>query len=90
MTEVKKYTEDQIVDKIKEHIVKEFFYDRPNDVLLNDSPLIEAGMNDSLGIFLLAEFLEKEFGFTLNPEEFLLENFETVNAIKSLVVSKLQ
>lgn len=89
MTAVNKYTEAQIEQIIKEHIVKEFLYDRPDVVLSNDLPLIEAGMNDSLGIFLLADFLTEKFGVTLNPEEFLLENFETVNAIKSLIISKL-
>lgn len=90
MATVKNYTEIEIEQTIKEYIVKEFFYDKPDLVLSNDLPLIESGMNDSLAIFLLADFLEKKFDVKFNLEEFLLENFGTVKAIKCLVISKLK
>ena len=89
MTAINKYTEAQIEQIIKEHIVQNFMYDRPDGVLSNDLSIIEEGLIDSLGIFRLASFLEEKFGITLNPEEFLLENFETVNVIKSFVISRL-
>jgi acyl carrier protein len=89
MTAVNKYTEAQIEEIIKEHIVQNFMYDRRDMVLSNDLSIIEEGLIDSLGIFRLASFLEEKFGITFNPEEFLLENFETVNVIKSFVISRL-
>ncbi|MCC5637003.1 acyl carrier protein [Nostoc sp. CHAB 5844] len=89
MSTVKKYTAIEIEQIIKDYIINEFLYDKPNIVLSNDLPLIESGMNDSLGIFILADFITKKFGITLNTEELLLENFGTVNAIKSLIMSKL-
>lgn len=90
MTAVNKYTEAQIEQMIKDYILKEFMYDRADGILSNYLLLLEEGIIDSLGIFKLASFLEEKFGVTLNPEEFLLENFGTVNAIKSFVISRLQ
>jgi acyl carrier protein len=89
MTLINNYTETQIEQIIKEHIVQKLMYRGTDVILSNEVPLIEAGILDSMSIFRLASFLEEKFGFTLNPEEFLMENFETVNAIKSLVFRKL-
>ncbi len=89
MTDVNKQTELQIEQIIKEHIIQMFMYDIPDAVLSNDLSLFEEGIVDSLGIFRLGNFLEERFGITINPEEYLLDNFETVNAIKSFAFSKM-
>ncbi|MFN6561436.1 MAG: acyl carrier protein [Nostoc sp. ChiSLP01] len=83
------YTEAQIEQIIKEHIVQNFMYNRSDISLSNEMLLIEAGIIDSISLFKLASFLEEKFGFTLNSKELLLENFESVNAIKHLVIKKI-
>ncbi|WP_414567471.1 acyl carrier protein [Nostoc sp. CCY 9925] len=84
-----KYTEAEIERIIKEHIVQNFMYNRGDRNFSNEMLLIEAGIIDSISIFKLASFLEEKFGFTLNSKELLLDNFESVNAIKHLVVKKV-
>ncbi|MDZ8027239.1 MAG: acyl carrier protein [Nostoc sp. DedQUE01] len=84
-----KYTEAEIEQIIKEHIIQNFMYNRSNINFSNEMLLIEAGIIDSISIFKLASFLEEKFGFTLNSKELLLDNFESVNAIKHLVVQKV-
>lgn len=74
---------------IKDYIVKEFLFDSPGKTVNNDDLLIQEGIVDSLGIFLVISFLETEFGIKIQPAEVVLENFETVNAIKHLVISKM-
>lgn len=81
-------TSEQTELIIKDYIVKEFVYDRPEMVLPNELDLMEEGIIDSLGLFRLITFLEQQFGFIVDPEEILLENFDTVNAIKSFVIAK--
>ena len=56
--------------------------------LAADTPLIENGFVDSLGLFKLVAFLEDNLQVTLAPEEIVIENFESVNAIVRLVESK--
>jgi acyl carrier protein len=89
MSYTQSYTESQIEQIVKDYIVKEFMYERNNGVLSNDLNLIKARIVDSTGIIRLIYFVEDKFGFNLNLEEESLDNFATVNAIKSLVIAKL-
>jgi acyl carrier protein len=73
---------------IREYILKEFMFDNPQAVLTDDQPLLADGIIDSLGIFTLIAFIEKEFGVKIAPEDVILDNFESVNAIKNLVQSR--
>ena len=74
---------------IRAHIQKELLYDRPGVELSDDYPLIGEGVIDSLGLFNVIDFLEGEFGIKVGDEEIVLENFETVTKIRSLVEGKL-
>ena len=74
---------------IKNYISETFMYDQPQAELTTDTPLIEGGLIDSMGIFRLITFLEEAFGFTIAPEQILLESFETITAITNLVESSL-
>jgi acyl carrier protein len=90
VTQSMSYTEEQIEALIKDQISQEFMYDKNTDILTNDYPLIEQGIIDSMGIMRMINFLEEQFGITVEPEDFLLEFFETVNAIKSFTITKMQ
>ena len=81
-------TGDTIKARIREHLQEEFLYNSPAVKLTDASPLIEEGIVDSMGIFRLISFLEEAFDVHLNPEEIMLENFETVNAIATFVTEK--
>jgi acyl carrier protein len=76
---------DQVERAVKDYIVKEFLFDQREQPLENDDPLIQGGIIDSLGIFLLVAFLENQFGVKVQPQDVILENFENINAIKRLV-----
>lgn len=82
-------TGQDIEQAIKAHIVKEYMYDKPETMFDNDLPLIQEGIIDSLGIFVLIGFIEKEFEIKVQPRDVVLENFETVNTIKNLVIARL-
>ena len=67
---------------IKEYILKEFAQDKTD--LAYDSNLIQDGIVDSLGILMVISFIEKTYGAKIEPDDVVLENFESVNAIKAL------
>ena len=75
-------------ERIREHIRKEFAYDSDSKMVADDQSLIEAGIIDSLGIFLMISFLEEKLGVKVDPEEVVIENFESVDSITALVESK--
>jgi acyl carrier protein len=83
-----RHTSEQIEQIIKDRIAKEFMYDKPDVVLTNDFALIEQGVIDSMGIFRLISMLEEEFSVTINPDEVMLENFATIEAIKNTILNK--
>lgn len=56
--------------------------------LTDDYPLIENGVIDSLGIFEMVQFLERELGVSVEDEDLLLENFGTISDIARLVEAK--
>ncbi|AVH63796.1 MAG: acyl carrier protein [Nostoc sp.] len=84
-----RYTEQDVEEILKNQISKEFMYDKPEVILDNGSLLIEEEIIDSLGIFVLISFIEEQFHIKINPDEVLLDNFENIDTIKSLVMSKL-
>lgn len=72
---------------LRQFIMEEFVRDgSPIDETTN---LLEQEIIDSLGIFTLISFIEDRFGVRVAPEEVNLENFETLDAIASLVDQKL-
>lgn len=74
---------DNIAQNIKAFIVKEFLHGDSGQPL--DGNLVHAGIIDSLGILTLINFLEQQFKADIQPEDVVLENFETVEAITHLV-----
>lgn len=72
---------------IKDFIVQEFGQSNPV-AITDDTRLVDEEVIDSLGIFLLVNFLQDRFGVEIGPEEVTLENFESVSAITELVEAK--
>jgi acyl carrier protein len=70
---------------IREYLLREAMQGASEDELTDDTNLVEEEILDSLGIFALVEFLEETFGITVEPEEVVMPNFETVASIEALV-----
>jgi phosphohistidine swiveling domain-containing protein/acyl carrier protein len=80
---------ENIEQVIREYLVGECVGGTAGAVLADDEPLYEKGVIDSAGVFALAAFLERRFAIRLQPEDTLLENFDSVRAITKLVTAKL-
>lgn len=67
--------------------LRSFFaeYNRDNDPIDDDTPLLTSGLLDSLAIVKLLEFLEKEFEVTVDDVDFDPENFQSITAICALI-----
>ena len=81
------YTEEQVKDIVRDYIQQEFMYDMPGHILDNNTLLVEEGIIDSLGIFRLISFLQEQFELTVEPEDVVMEHFESINAIGHLCLS---
>ena len=73
---------------LKDFIVKEFMHERDQNLLASDTPLIEEGIIDSMGLMKLVNFIENTFGIEINEEDLDIENFRAVDAIATFIQKK--
>jgi acyl carrier protein len=78
-----------VVSKIMAFIQQRF--PRARQITLSaDHSLLDNSIIDSMGILELVNFVESEFGITIDGEDLLPENFQTVRALAAFVEMKLQ
>lgn len=75
-----------MVKDIKSFIKETFLYD---EEIQNDASLLENGVMDSTGALELALFLEEKFGITVEDDEMVPENLDSIDNIIKFVKGKL-
>lgn len=83
------YTDQQIFETLARFFLKEGMSREAAIDITPDTDIIGEGLVDSLGIFKLIAFVEEEFKVTIEPNEVLLENFQTLRALRNLIAEKL-
>lgn len=53
--------------------------------IADDTPLIEKGIVDSIGLMQIVAYLEERVGVRVSDDDVIPDNFETVTAIVQLV-----
>jgi len=53
-----------------------------------ETALLEKGILDSLGILDIVSFLESEFSITINDEELVPENFQSLETLSAFIGNK--
>jgi len=85
-----RYTDEQIFDELASFFVQEGTRrEAAVAAVAPDTDIVGQGLVDSLGIFKLIAFVEERFAVTIEPDEVLLENFQTLRALRNLIVKKL-
>jgi acyl carrier protein len=77
-----------VEEQVKAYILKEFLAGEDPDELKRTTPLITAGLLDSIATLQLVEFLEREFSISVEPHEADKEHLDTIERIAQLVSSK--
>jgi acyl carrier protein len=83
------YTDEQILSILAQFFVQGAPGGEGAIAVAPDTDIIGEGLVDSLAIFKLIAFVEETFGVTIAPDEVLLENFQTLRAVRNLIVKKL-
>lgn len=66
-----------ILDYIQENLLNN------DDITLSaDDDILGSGLVDSLGIMKIIQFIEKKFEVKVPPEDMIIENFISVNAME--------
>ena len=70
---------------IRGYILENFLFTDDNGRLLNNTPFLEEGIVDSTGVLELVMFVEETFGITVEDEEIVPENFDSVERLARYV-----
>ncbi|MBZ5495997.1 MAG: acyl carrier protein [Acidobacteriia bacterium] len=80
-------TTDDYRNAIRSFILSHFPLARQRSIL-DDDPLLDSGIVDSLGVLELVGYLESKFGLTITDEELLPGNFQSISSLARFVVQK--
>ena len=78
-----------IESNLEKFIVDELIVGSKGMKLDHDQSLISSGVIDSLAILRLITFIEEKFGVTVEDEDVVPDNFETINIISDYVKAKM-
>ena len=74
-------------DKIRAFVVENFLFGSDEN-LENNTSFLDEGIIDSTGILELVSFLEEEFSITVDDEELVPENLDSINNVTAYLERK--
>lgn len=77
-----------VEDKVRNYILENYLFTEDQSELNSEDSFLEKGIIDSTGILEIIFFLEEEFGISVEDEEMLPENLDSVNNIVKYLSSK--
>jgi acyl carrier protein len=79
---------NDIKHQIRNFIATSFLFREGRQQIADDESLLGAGLIDSTGILELVSYLEAEFGISVQDDEIVPENLDSVGQIAAYVVMK--
>jgi acyl carrier protein len=79
---------NEVRDKIRAFVVENFLFGK-DDGFADDTSFLEEGIIDSTGILELVSFLEEEYSISVEDEELVPENLDSINNAVAYVERKL-
>ena len=73
---------------IREFVVENFLFGEANG-LKDETSFLEEGIIDSTGILELVTFLEDEYSITVEDEELIPENLDSINNVANYLQRKV-
>ncbi len=77
-----------VKEKIRAFVVENFLFGEGDDLSDNTS-FLEDGIIDSTGILELVDFLEEEFEITIDDEDLVPENLDSLNNATAYIGKKI-
>jgi acyl carrier protein len=78
-----------IEQELREFVINNFLFGQGGDGLSNDDSFLEKGIIDSTGVLELVAFLEEKFQITLQDEELVPANLDSINYLVGFLQRKL-
>jgi acyl carrier protein len=78
----------QLEQEIRQFVVDNFLFGEDSGTLGNDDSLRATGTIDSTGVLELVSFLERSYGITVEDDELMPENLDSVRKLVAFVERK--
>jgi len=88
MTETKAEGTESIINGIREFIIDNFLFGSENEMVGPEESFMENGIIDSTGILELIEHVEETYGITVDDEELIPENLDSLTNLSKFIISK--
>jgi len=75
-------------DTVRKYILENYLFSDDQSALADDDSFLDKGIIDSTGILEVIYFLEDDFGITVEDDEMMPENLDSVNNIVSFIEKK--
>ena len=81
-------TKETVIDSIRKYINENFLFgDEAEEIKIDDS-FMENGIIDSTGILELIEFVEQSFNITVEDDELIPENLDSLGNLSRFILMK--
>lgn len=79
----------EVTQKIRSFVIDNLLFGEADDRFSNDDSFFEKGVVDSMGILTLVEFVKEEYAISIEDEEIVPDNWDSVHRIAAFVQTKL-
>jgi len=79
-----------VEQQIREYILENYLFTDEQSALQSSDSFLEKGILDSTGILEVIYFIEEEFGMSVDDEEMVPENLDSVDNIVAFIGRKQQ
>ena len=73
---------------IRDFIVENFLFGEEDPTLGGEDSFLQKGFIDSTGILELVSFIEERFGITVEDDDLLPENFDSIRRLVNFILRK--
>jgi acyl carrier protein len=79
-----------IEQHLRQFVTDNFLFGQPSDGLANGDSFLERGIIDSMGVLELVGFLEESYGITVQDQELIPDNLDSIENVVRFLERKLQ
>ncbi len=77
-----------VEEQIKSYILENFLFSDDGSELAEDASFLEEGIVDSTGVLELVMFVEETFALSVEDEEIVPDNFDSINQLAAYIRRK--
>ena len=79
----------EIAQEVRGFVIDNFLFGEEDGYFSNDDSFLDNGLVDSIGILSLVEFVKEKYAITIEDEEIVPDNWDSVCRIATFVQTKL-